>query len=1191
MAHSEEATLSKLLEVLSRIDIRLEALDQRFQAFEHSRHHLEGSDPADNELLRGITRAVPGDLGQSLAAVYKLGADGKPTDKLLGFVVEDGDLLSLLLQISSPCLSRHVPEFTDPDRKVFKYPFTELRPYLDILEYLFGKPGPVDKVIAALVPELSPTIKLEDGIANLLHLCRASWPQVLERDSNVARGIVSFTDLPNLYPPGMLLIGSGEADEQQVVEVSLCDMSSEACVVEAWHFRWDGKAFSRTSCRFHIDHYSGTRPINRLPFHPLIGLGAVKSVGRLEQLMDRNRTNLDTLRLLSQVEFGDYPLCSWSSRPVKGMEYRVRSAEHVILDPEGFAMQLHREGDPLASSSFNCYCTACTTPIGLDALLARNRFLLLAPTRLEGFRLESKSWSAFDIADLDPHTDQPIVARALRSINLDKTLFASLKSDFEAYFSKRRNLLDMLSNGDFVVSLGRGLILQFHGPSGSGKTSVAWALAAQCQRPLLVIRPADLGLDSTVIDKNLSLYSELAIRWGAVLAFLEADNMLQRRELNMAQGVASPGALLDHIGRFSGVMIFVSDRLSQVDYALQPHIKLIEFSLPSAETIKNMLCDRVIEIGQSSVESRDEILEWITTVADNSMLTGQESLAILAGLDQAEREGRTVTLRDIIKAYTAETGRPDEWDFVSDLSPFHTDGEGSVETYIPPEISELQVNAFGMASAIPDDGRLCFTLSPESFSIADHDTAQRWTMLLSELTRRLLDVGDFQVIDWGWPRGLWTAKNGCVYRLRQGMPPHSSNPVFDTPQQMWEEEGFTFGLRHLLEADEHGAARCGKPWRRLVRGLPLEEDLLHGIAFLDYHSDVCDGWQGLTDTSATLQMFHARPMDREAPTTDPIHWTIVCLIPPEPWLSPRDDYKTCDAPNLRAQAASYVAKALSEVAWSWRKVLLRVDRLVGRSDEVLRHQDHLQDILFDDDAFSTSKRYFWVISFIHEAVKLLDNATQQWAHYQKRSIEPYRTGFNETGREAHWYKESQRVLRTAEKTGEEACEDLKLLRQEFSEILDRVTVLRDGLGENVKLLTFVSIFFLPLGLCVAIWSINESYSRTDLGIATAAVAAATYCITLNLNNLARAGRKLYAPRRRALVEQMGRDPDPGWKQTGHRFQAFQRSEKGQQNKPSEWTIVLFVLRQAVLYAMKAVSSRGEKKKERENRVRVGDERA
>lgn len=253
-------------------------------------------------------------------AVHELGPDGNKREKLLEIIVQKGELLSLLLRISSPCLNRHGPETTDVNRKVFKCPLIELHPYRDILRLLLEKPSLRDKVVDALFPELSLTTELETGITELLGLCDSS-----ERDRNTARGVALFDDLPTLFPPGTLLIGPGEAGTEQVVEVSSCDMASEACAVEGWHFRWEGKAFSRTSCRFVIDRYSGTRPIDGFPYRPLIGLDAVRCVGRLQQLIERNRANLGILRDVSEeVDFGDYPVCGLSPRPLMGTEYRVR---------------------------------------------------------------------------------------------------------------------------------------------------------------------------------------------------------------------------------------------------------------------------------------------------------------------------------------------------------------------------------------------------------------------------------------------------------------------------------------------------------------------------------------------------------------------------------------------------------------------------------------------------------------------------------------------------------------------------------------------------------------------------------------------------------------------------------------------------------------------------------------------------
>lgn len=135
------------------------------------------------------------------------------------------------------------------------------------------------------------------------------------------------------------------------------------------------------------------------------------------------------------------------------------------------------------------------------------------------------------------------------------------------------------------------------------------------------------------------------------------------------------------------------------------------------------------------------------------------------------------------------------------------------------------------------------------------------------------------------------------------------------------------------------------------------------------------------------------------------------------------------------------------------------------------------------------------------------------------------------------------------------------------------------LGENVKLLTFISIFFLPLGLCMAmsspslslflfytltqpcpsqtIWSINETYDRRDFAIVTTLVAVTTYFVTLNLNNLIFILHKLYAPRRLALVEEM--EKDPNWNTIGNRFKAYQRPQPGE-HKPSEWMVMVFSLR-------------------------------
>jgi Mg2+ and Co2+ transporter CorA len=51
------------------------------------------------------------------------------------------------------------------------------------------------------------------------------------------------------------------------------------------------------------------------------------------------------------------------------------------------------------------------------------------------------------------------------------------------------------------------------------------------------------------------------------------------------------------------------------------------------------------------------------------------------------------------------------------------------------------------------------------------------------------------------------------------------------------------------------------------------------------------------------------------------------------------------------------------------------------------------------------------------------------------------------------------------------------LLHELEQLLDQLTVIESRaatrLGENVKLLTFISIFYLPLAFCAGLWSINN----------------------------------------------------------------------------------------------------------------------
>jgi hypothetical protein len=114
------------------------------------------------------------------------------------------------------------------------------------------------------------------------------------------------------------------------------------------------------------------------------------------------------------------------------------------------------------------------------------------------------------------------------------------------------------------------------------------------------------------------------------------------------------------------------------------------------------------------------------------------------------------------------------------------------------------------------------------------------------------------------------------------------------------------------------------------------------------------------------------------------------------------------------------------------------------------------------------------------------------------------------------------------------------------------------LGENVKLLTYISIVYLPLSFCAALWAIDYSYHPGVFTVVTVLLATTTYLVVMNLNNLARLNKEVYQQFRRGIITSMLNDAK--WGPTGEAFSQF-RPERVNRN-PSEWNILLFLVLQS-----------------------------
>jgi hypothetical protein len=259
-------------------------------------------------------------------------------------------------------------------------------------------------------------------------------------------------------------------------------------------------------------------------------------------------------------------------------------------------------------------------------------------------------------------------------------------------------------------------------------------------------------------------------------------------------------------------MIFLSGPLNALDATLVPYIQQIALRPRPAESIKNIFCANLDRLNPDLVESRDDIVQWIKVASEKLRLSGHQVRRIFRGAVELSTTGevRPLTLNDVIKAYMTVTGRPDEWDLVRDTS-LYADNRAT-DTPTAPAVAEALFKVFGVSSLIPDDGRLILAFTKAPYAHTYRHSAFIRIGRLEKASKGLWEVGSLQVVDWGWPEGLWAPAAGCIYYVH----PEALSPTLVTnslPQHHWKYAGFTLGL---LNTVQDGLLGCGQPWRRLV---------------------------------------------------------------------------------------------------------------------------------------------------------------------------------------------------------------------------------------------------------------------------------------------------------------------------------------------------------------------------------------
>ncbi|KAL4971370.1 hypothetical protein BDW66DRAFT_155736 [Aspergillus desertorum] len=391
----------------------------------------------------------------------------------------------------------------------------------------------------------------------------------------------------------------------------------------------------------------------------------------------------------------------------------------------------------------------------------------------------------------------------------------------------------------------------------------------------------------------------------------------------------------------------------------------------------------------------------------------------------------------------------------------------------------------------------------------------------------------------------------------------------------------------LLEASHRRRLRIGRLYAK-----PQENNDMNGK---ENDAELAFRQSSFTMIATTR---HTKVVRQTASPSNPeYYWTILILSPSNFFPLRRHNLGTdwkISGGQMSQQTAelSYIVYALREVEERWRQFNKHIETLLV---EDFMDPEAYTKLLFDDQTFSRSRLYFWIIGCLNEFDVSIDDNIKQCTLYRQARVHPrldsiLKSSSKSSGSDSSGERDLFR-LQELDKEAGEIQQSLKDLQAQFKAKLATVQALRDGLfnasalmesrsstrlGQDVQLLTYVSIFYLPLAFCAALWAIpniTDGDTRNPFIVTALLVGFVTYAIVFNLGNIAQVLGRKYFSRKRQLLQKMEEDHDLSWQKRRERFEEFPPNEE--RKRPSEWWIVGYqIYRWFRKLGVKAASSSG-----------------
>ncbi|KAK3173473.1 hypothetical protein OEA41_006802 [Lepraria neglecta] len=305
---------------------------------------------------------------------------------------------------------------------------------------------------------------------------------------------------------------------------------------------------------------------------------------------------------------------------------------------------------------------------------------------------------------------------------------------------------------------------------------------------------------------------------------------------------------------------------------------------------------------------------------------------------------------------------------------------------------------------------------------------------------------------------------------------------------------------------------------------------------------------------ATSKDLKSAPDSGRQQTLDCHCWTILLLTPPDFFAKPLQDSREADL--VWKEIGKHQYKPIAELTCIVHALKGAVDRwtiLYQYIGNLLR-EDFMDPkayvkLLFDDETFSQSRLYFWVIGCLNEFDISIEDNIKQWTLFREARVTPFlekdlgdtsQNGDSSPAPDAEKI-ECQKQFRALDKEADDLRETLENWRLQFQNQQRTVLALRDG-----------ALWAIP--------NITGSGTRNPFIITAIIVGFVTYITVFNLGNIAELSSRTYHNRRTKLLTAMRKDSGC-WKERGEKFGEFRPDND--RKTPSEWWIMVYQIRTLV----------------------------